>query len=367
MRVHLLGVPNTETTKAYVLDGFCQMTIRFASLLKRLGHTVILYGGEANEAPCDRHVVCISKAEQTQMLGAVPYQSANFDAGNPLWLTFNARAAASMTSFKEHKDVIATITGTASLPVHQQHPELMFLEYSIGYRGVCAPYRVYQSHAWRHVVHGFTGCDGGREFDAVIPPFFEVSEFPTAVTYPKPYVVYCGRIVPRKGISVVCDAAKAAGLPLKFIGHGDPKIITYGEYLGELSNQDRNDVIAQAQALLMPTQYIEPFGNVAAEAQLCGTPVIASDYGAFTESVEQGVSGYRCTYLGEYVEAIKRAESLDRHAIQARARRLYSVEAAERSYRAYFNRLSLLWDQGWNSLEPGLAHVNRQQELEAVA
>ncbi len=350
MRVHLLACPNAQTTRAYELDGFAQMTIRFATLLKRMGHTVYLYASEENEAPCDLHLSCITKAEIATMLGNTPYQAAQFDVGSQMFLTFNARAASMLSQYKQPHDLLATIAGSASFPVSQQHPELLFLEYSIGYRGVMAPYRVYQSHAWRHVVHGFTGCDGGREFDAVIPPFFEASEFPF-VARPDPYVVYCGRVVSRKGLATVCDAAKAAGVPLKVMGHGDPHLVTYGEFLGAVPTVERNQILAHATACLMPTQYIEPFGNVCAEAQLCGTPVITTDYGAFTESIEQGVSGFRCTYLGEYVQAIQKAGSLDRYAIRDRAIRLYSMEAAEASYRAYFYRLNLLRGEGWNSLE----------------
>jgi glycosyltransferase involved in cell wall biosynthesis len=351
MRVHLLAVPNTMTTRAFYLDGFAQMNIRFATLLKKMGHEVILYGGDENEAHCDVHISCIPKAEQARLIGETPYQSVDFNAGTELFMRFNATAAAVLGNYKKPHDIIATIGGSSHQPVSNQHPELIFLEYSIGYRGITAPYRIYQSHAWRHVVHGYTGIDGGREFDDVIPPFFDVEEFPFTA-YPKDYVVYLGRIVPRKGVVTACDAAKAAGVPLKVMGFGDPSIITYGEHLGAVPPAERNAILSQARAVLVPTQYIEPFGNVVAEAQLCGVPVISTNYGGFVESVEHGVSGYRCSYLGAFVQAIKDAESLDRAAIRARARKLWSMETAAKSYEAYFDRLALLQGEGWPSLAP---------------
>ncbi len=350
MRVHLLGTPNGQTTRDYALDGFIQRTILFARLLKRLGHEVWLYASEENDAPCDKLIRCITKAQQAAFLGETPYQSFDFTPDTPIWRTFNTTATAHIQSYKQAGDVIATIAGMAQRIVADQHPELKTLEYSIGYQGIFAPYRIYQSHIWRHCAHGYTGMDGGREFDGVIPPWFPADEFPSRP--PEGYVAFCGRVVERKGLATACAAARAANVPLKVIGFGKPELVTYGDYLGPLVNEARNDVLARASAVLMPTQYLEPFGNVSAEAQLCGTPVIATDYGAFVESVEHGVTGFRCHYLGEYVQAIQAAPGLDRQAIRARAQRLYSEDAAAESYRAYFHRLALVGRDGWESLAP---------------
>lgn len=352
MRVHLLSVPNTQTTAEFPLDGFCVRTMLFASLLKRLGAEVVLYGVQANEAPCDGFVSCLSAEEQRGFIGDTPYAAVPFDANSPLFATFNKRAAQHLRSIKQPGDIIATIAGGAQRFVSENHPELRFVEYSIGYMGICAPYRVFQSHAWRHVVHGFTGVDSGREFDTVIPPWFDVDAFP--VSDPEDYVAYCGRLTAVKGLKTACDAAREAGVRLVVMGHGDPALVTYGEYLGAVGMEERNRVLSKARAVLMPTQYLEPFGNVSAEAQLCGTPMITTDFGAFTESVEQGVSGFRCTSLGEFVQAIDLASTLDRDIIRQRARRLYSTETAAVAYHAYFRRLETIAGDGWNSLDPGL-------------
>lgn len=338
MRIHLLSVPNTRTTAAYPLDGFCTRTQLFARLLKRLGHTVYLYGVAENEAPCDEFISCLTADEQASGCGSVPYQSVSFDGASPLFTAFNVRAAQAIRDRKQPGDLIATIAGSAQALVSEWHPELRFLEYSVGYRGVCAPFRVFQSQAWRHTVYGFTGVDGDRPFDAVIPPWFDADAVPVS-DEADDYVVYCGRLVSAKGIAMACRASREAGIRLVVIGHGDPSLVTYGDYMGAVPTVARDLVLSKARAVLMPTLYVEPFGNVAAEAQLCGTPVIASPWGAFTESVEPGVSGYRCATLGEYVQAIDRAVDLDRRAIRARAVRLYGEDAAARSYASYFARL----------------------------
>lgn len=355
MRIHLLSVPNTFPTHDFPLDGFCLRTILFAELCDRLGHQVFLYGVERSDAP-GTFVKVMTADQQKALLGpsAPEYQYVSFDGGTPLFQSFNKDCQNLIRWAKEPGDVIATIAGSAQALVADAHPELPFLEYSIGYHGIApSSHRVFESHAWRHVVHGFSGILGERACDAVIAPWFHAEEFPVSAR-PDPYVIYCGRLVSSKGIRTVCDAAEKAGVKLLLVGHGDPTLVTYGEYLGAVTTPERNRLLSKATACLMPTQYIEPFGNVAAEAQLCGTPVISTDMGGFVDSVEQGKSGYRCSSLGEFVQAIGCARELDRSYIRTRAEALFSFEAAEVSYRAYFTRLAALRGEGWRDLTPTL-------------
>jgi glycosyltransferase involved in cell wall biosynthesis len=190
----------------------------------------------------------------------------------------------------------------------------------------------------------------GRAFDTVIPLFFDPVEFPYQADK-EPFALYVGRLVPRKGIGVACESAAAAGIPLKVIGHGDPALVTHGaEYLGPMDWQTRNAYMARASAVITPTLYIEPFGGVAVEAQLCGTPVVCTDFGGFVETVEQGKTGYRCHYLGEFADGLHAARRLDPAYIRRRALALYSLEAVAPQYQAYLERLALLWDRGWDTL-----------------
>jgi glycosyltransferase involved in cell wall biosynthesis len=94
-------------------------------------------------------------------------------------------------------------------------------------------------------------------------------------------------------------------------------------------------------AAVFPTAFVEPFCGAAVEAQLCGTPVITKDYGAQTETIEQGVTGLRCHTLADYGVGLQMAidGKFDRTYIRDRAVRLYSLEAVGRQYSYAFKTI----------------------------
>lgn len=361
--IHLLALPNVQTTKDYSLCGFCTATRNFAQLLKELGHEVILYASEENDAPCDELVTVITKEEQEVMLAntknakgeiePTPYQYAYIEAWSPIWQYANARMIREIAKRKQPRDFICSIGGDSQRPVAEAHPDLMFVEYSIGYTGSFSKYRVFESHAWRHHTYGAQGMPDGRFFDTVIPCFYDPSEFPFRESEDRGnFVLYVGRYIERKGIRIACQAAKAAGVPLKLIGHGDSRLITYGEDLGSVSAAERNEYMSRARAVLTPTIYVEPFNQVAVEAQLCGTPVISTDFGGFTETVIHGETGYRCNYIGEFVEAINQTTEpgIDYDRIRHLAIKRFSIDTVKEKYQAYFDRLMLLWGKGFDTV-----------------
>lgn len=361
-RIHLLALPSTQTTRAYDLCGFTQATIRFAQLLKLLGHIVILYASEQNEAPCDELVTVITKEETETLLEATinpktglrdptPYQYAYIEAWSPIWQLANARASKEIEKRKQPRDFICSISGSSQKPIADAHPDLMFVEYSIGYNGSFSKYRVFESQAWRHCAYVAQNISDIRFWDAVIPLFYDESEFKYRRDK-EPFALYVGRLIERKGLVIACRAAEAAGVPLKVIGHGNVSLVTNGaEYLGELKSAERNEWMSRAQCVMTPTIYIEPFCQVAVEAQMCGTPVVSTDLGGFTETVEHGKTGFRCNYLGEFKQAIIDCKKLDTSYVRKRALEKYSISSVAPLYQKYFERLSLLWGSGWDELK----------------
>lgn len=121
------------------------------------------------------------------------------------------------------------------------------------------------------------------------------------------YVAFLGRMAPCKGPHLAIEAARLAGVRLKMAGEVQPVFRDYWEqqvrpaidgdriqYVGEADWAIKNDLLANARALLMPIQWEEPFGLVMIESLACGTPVLAFPGGAVDEIVRDGVNGWIC-------------------------------------------------------------------------
>jgi glycosyltransferase involved in cell wall biosynthesis len=168
-----------------------------------------------------------------------------------------------------------------------------------------------------------------------------------------------GRMVQRKGLREIAEISKYVDIPIIMAGMGAKQVgdtifaqdcTIKGKnlkYIGEVGVKERGKLMSEAQAVLCPTQYIEPFCGVNVEAQLCGTPVITPDYGAFVETVEDGMTGFRCKNLKDYVEAVEKVKKLDTGYIMFRAASKYSLEVVANQYQDYFDRLYTLWNKGW--------------------
>ena len=107
------------------------------------------------------------------------------------------------------------------------------------------------------------------------------------------YLCFLGRMSADKGCHRAIAVARAAGLPLKIAGKNrEPPSAQYFdefvaphlddqiEYLGEVNHGEKVELLGNARATLFPIEWEEPFGLVMIESMACGTPVIATRWGA---------------------------------------------------------------------------------------
>jgi glycosyltransferase involved in cell wall biosynthesis len=227
-----------------------------------------------------------------------------------------------------------------------------FVETGIGYNTTLCPHLVFESSAWMHWHLGKRGEANGSNYQWVIPNYYDLTEWDPSYEVGG-YLAYFGRICDVKGLAEVVEVAKARpDLDVVICGQGDPASYLAAakniRYQKPLWGKERSDFLRNARALLAPSRFVEPFGGVAVEAMLCGTPVLTSPFGAFIETVEHGVTGYRCHTLGDWLAAVDGAGTLDRRAVRQHAER-YDMFRLARRYDAVFQYVAELGGAGWYS------------------
>lgn len=354
-----MSMPHVVVTKAWSNDAYCQKIFNFAKMMTDSGHEVFLYAAEGSDAPCTEFVPVISRQEQLELIGVAgsgDNLKGVFDPDLSYWGLVNVRSAEAISARRQERDFLCLIAGRAQKPVADALPGMMAVEYGVGYAGTFADYRVFESVAWQHAVYGAQDpanvmATRGHFYDVVIPNYYDLADFPE-VTEPDDYYLFVGRLTPLKGLEVAQEVCQRLGERLLVAGQGE--FSGYGEYVGVLGIQERNKLMNRAKALFAPTLYLEPFGGVHVEAMLCGTPVITTPWGGFTETFTDGVHGFRCHLLADFVQAALAVKDLNRAAIQDYAWRRFSLDAVGPQYLTYFRRLLTLYDAGWYETAGGL-------------
>jgi glycosyltransferase involved in cell wall biosynthesis len=356
-RIHLLGFPHTETTKAFSWCAFTEKTRKEANMLHDAGWDVRLYAGEENEARCTEHIPIVTRQDQAIWFAGRDWAKETFDQWDdqlPYWQALNARAIYAIRQRMEPGDILGLTMGWSQKSVAEALPELIPVEVGVGYWGVWAPYRVYESYALRHFIAGRQQVQGipdnERTGDIVIPNSFEAEDFPPGPGDGGYYLMVC-RFIRRKGIERAVEATRAIGAKLIIAGNGCTQegntfrgidLVVSGdhiEHVGVVGPAGRARLMGGAIATFCPSMYLEAFCGVHAESMMAGTPVITSDWGAFTETVRQGVDGWRCSSPEEYISAAQDAPSLDRHEIAGSAYGRFSTDTIRWKYDEYLRRV----------------------------
>jgi len=169
---------------------------------------------------------------------------------------------------------------------------------------------------------------------------------------PENYLLFLGRLAPEKRVDRAIEIARATGMPLKIAGKVDPVDREYFQrdvkpllsqplvsYEGEVSDDEKDELVGNALAVLFPIDWPEPFGLVMIEAMACGTPIIAFRHGSVPEIIDEGVSGYVCDSLTECIEAVAKVRELDRAIIRATFEKRFSVTRMASDYLSIYSRL----------------------------
>lgn len=168
---------------------------------------------------------------------------------------------------------------------------------------------------------------------------------------PGKYLAFLGRISPEKSPETAIRVATGVGVPLRIAAKVDQADTVYFqeairpllahplvEYVGEITDKEKNDFLGDAVALLCPYGS-EAFGLTLIEALACGTPVVTYRHGSFPEIIEDGTTGFLCRTPGEMAAAVGRVPDIDRARCRRAFEERFTVERMVRDYLLVYERL----------------------------
>jgi UDP-glucose:tetrahydrobiopterin glucosyltransferase len=200
----------------------------------------------------------------------------------------------------------------------------------------------FQAAAWSRIV----------SIDAILPPNVPTGRIEWSPTRGEG-ALFAGRLSPEKGATEAIEIARLAGIPIAVYGDAYD-----GEYAREEIDplRDASEVairpavarsslwheMARAAVVLCPAGWDEPFGMVAAEAQACGTPVVAFDRGAIGEVIVDRVTGSLVPPgdIRAAAEAVRGSSRLSREECRAHAERDLDLERSLDAHEELYRRVA---------------------------
>jgi glycosyltransferase involved in cell wall biosynthesis len=258
-----------------------------------------------------------------------------------------------------HPDVIHSFSRLAFLAplLASRVPKLMSYQRHTGGRQVTWAARLSRGTLQ------FSGCSeficamgraAGGKWTA-IPNFVELEKLTfVAQVPPDAPLLFLSRIESIKGPELAIAIARGAGRRLLLAGNRpergpelefwksriEPELGRDGiEWVGEVGDAAKNQLLGQAAALVVPIQWDEPFGIVFAEALATGTPVITCRRGATPEIIDPGTTGFFVTSVAEGVTAVGRLPALSRAACRAAAEARFTREVCVDRYLELYRTL----------------------------
>ena len=173
----------------------------------------------------------------------------------------------------------------------------------------------------------------------------------TSSERPGSYLAFLGRTSPEKGLDHAIEIARRSHQPLKIAAKVDtfdeeyfdnqirPLLTGEIEFVGEIDEEQKDEFLGGASALLFPIDWPEPFGLVMIEAAARGTPVLAYPRGSVQEVIEEGVTGLLVEDVDQAVAALPKLLALPRARVRRAVEDRFSVARMARDYVEVYRRL----------------------------
>lgn len=213
--------------------------------------------------------------------------------------------------------------------------------------------RKYKELNYISISHNQRGGLPELHYVATVYNAIDVSDY-TFVPTPGDYLLWIGRVSPKKGALDAILAAKKLGIRLEMAAAIDPIDKPYFEeaitphidgkrviYHGEVGHAALVELFGGALATLYPISWHEPFGLVMAESLSCGTPVIAYNIGSVPEIVRDGLTGFvidPSAGIDGLVSSIKRIGTIDRNTCRTYAKEHFHKDRMVAEYESVYEK-----------------------------
>lgn len=168
------------------------------------------------------------------------------------------------------------------------------------------------------------------------------------------YIAFLGRFCPEKGVHIALDVAKKLQMPIKIgarIPEREADLIYYRdkikpyfdseiiEYVGELNEHEKRDLLKNAKVTIVPTNWPEPFGLVTVESLVCGTPVVALSIGGTAEILNDGQVGFVSDSIHGLIEGIKNIDKISRTKCRRYVVEKFSSSVMAKNYEKVYKKI----------------------------
>ncbi len=274
-------------------------------MLMNNNQNVYYYGHEENDIRGTETVNIIPKDFYYSNFSKenLKYSSHSRDNNNPVINKFDSEVHLRVNERLTTDDIVLAFYGFEHYEICKKI-NCINVEPSIGYEHTFSANKIYASNSHLSISVGAAG-NSKSPTDVVIPHMFRKEDF-VYESEKDDYILFLGRICVDKGCHIIDKLCLDLGFKLKVAGpECGYKFKCNHEYVGNVGIEERCNLLSKAKALIAPTQYFEPFGQIVIEALLSGTPVITTDWGAFPETNIHGLTGFRCNTYEDFVNAIE--------------------------------------------------------------
>jgi glycosyltransferase involved in cell wall biosynthesis len=216
----------------------------------------------------------------------------------------------------------------------------------------------------------------GLSFAGTVYNGLPMEHYPFSATH-KDYLLYVGRIDREKGVHHSIDAAirlnrkmiiaaklddQVPSIKKYFDEEVKPRLEKYPDllqWIGEVDEETRNELMKNATCFLHAVTWPEPFGLALIEAMACGCPVVAFNQGSIPEIIEDGKTGFIVEGVDGMVSAIKKIDQIDRAYCREYSINTFSARRMAQGYLEVYERVI-----AYKKLkEEKLRHVAKRQKL----